>query len=70
MLWQPFSEQNAGVYTIERNLYKNTCGNKVIFEEINHDLESDLQLPMGCERAFRIHAAGTTQVFRIKTHAR
>jgi hypothetical protein len=34
-----FSEQNAGVYTIERNLYKNTCGNKVIFEEINHDLE-------------------------------
>ena len=39
MLWQPFSEQNAGVYTIERNLYKNTCGNKVIFEEINHDLE-------------------------------
>ena len=38
MLWQPFSEQNAGVYTIERNLYKNTCGNKVIFEEVNHDL--------------------------------
>ena len=38
MLWQPFSDQNVGVYTIERNLYKNACGNKVIFEEINHDL--------------------------------
>ena len=38
MLWQPFSEQNAGVYSIERNLFKNACGNKVIFEEINHDL--------------------------------
>jgi hypothetical protein len=39
MLWQPFSEQNAGVYTVERNLYKNACGNKVIFEEVNQDLQ-------------------------------
>ena len=38
MLWQPFSDQNVGVYSIERNLFKNACGNKVIFEEINHDL--------------------------------
>lgn len=39
LLWQPFSEQNRGVYAIERNLYKNAFGNKVIFEEINHDLD-------------------------------
>ena len=39
LLWQPFSDQNRGVYRIERNLYKNAYGNKVIFEEINHDLE-------------------------------
>ena len=38
MLWQPFSEQNKGAYAIERNLYKNAYGNKVIFEEVNHDL--------------------------------
>ena len=38
MLWQPFSEQNRGVYSIARNLYKNAFGNKVIFEEVNHDL--------------------------------
>ena len=38
-LWQPFSEQNRGAYAIERNLYKNAYGNKVIFEEVNHDLE-------------------------------
>ena len=38
MLWQPFSNQNKGVYSIERNLYKNAYGNKVIFEEVNHDL--------------------------------
>ena len=38
MLWQPFSDQNKGVYRLERNLYKNAYGNKVLFEEVNHDL--------------------------------
>ncbi|MBF50683.1 MAG: hypothetical protein CL839_08325, partial [Crocinitomicaceae bacterium] len=38
LLWQPLSDQNKGVYRIERNLYKNAFGNKVIFEEVNHDL--------------------------------
>ena len=38
LLWQPFSDQNRGSYRIERNLYKNAFGNKVIFEEVNHDL--------------------------------
>ena len=37
-LWEPFSLRNHGIYKISRNLYKNYCGNKVIFEEINHDL--------------------------------
>lgn len=38
LLWQPFSDCNRGVYTIERNLYKNAYGNKVVFEEVNADL--------------------------------
>jgi len=38
-LWEPFSEQCAGIYNITRNLYKNVIGDKLIFEEINHDLE-------------------------------
>ncbi|OJF91526.1 hypothetical protein [Alkalibacterium sp. 20] len=38
-LWKPFSLQNSNVYKITRNLYKNTTGNKIMFEEINHDLE-------------------------------
>lgn len=38
-LWEPFSERYSGVYKISRNLYKNTFGNKLIFEEINYDLE-------------------------------
>ena len=37
-LWEPFSQRYDGVYDIERNLYKNIYGNKLTFEEINHDL--------------------------------
>lgn len=38
LLWEPFSSQYTGVYQIERNLYKNAFGNKIVFEEINRDL--------------------------------
>jgi predicted nucleotidyltransferase len=41
-LWEPFSDQYKGIYNIRRNLYKNIFGNKVIFEEINEDLELTL----------------------------
>ena len=37
-LWEPFSDKYEGIYNISRNLYKNAFGNKIIFEEINHDL--------------------------------
>ncbi len=37
-LWEPFSDRMAGTYTISRTLYKNRLGNKVMFEEMNHDL--------------------------------
>ncbi len=36
-LWRPLG-QEINVYKIERNLYKNQIGNKLVFEEINHDL--------------------------------
>lgn len=39
-IWEPFSERfSDNIYAISRNLYKNLHGNKVIFEEINHDLQ-------------------------------
>lgn len=38
-IWEPLSERFDGMYEISRNLYKNIYGNKVIFEEVNHDLE-------------------------------
>jgi len=38
LIWEPFSERFTDRYAISRNLYKSIYGNKVIFEEINHDL--------------------------------
>ena len=35
--WEPFSIRSQQ-FTIERNLYKHTMGNSIIFEEINHDV--------------------------------
>jgi hypothetical protein len=38
LVWEPFSERFTGKFSISRNLYKSIYGNKIIFEEINHDL--------------------------------
>ncbi len=38
LIWEPFSIRQMGVYKTKRNLYKNSYGNKVVFEEINLDL--------------------------------
>ncbi|MCA9874880.1 MAG: hypothetical protein KC441_14515, partial [Anaerolineales bacterium] len=38
LLWEPFSSRYAGLYRLERNLYKNVPGSSLVFEEINHDL--------------------------------
>ncbi|PHN02921.1 hypothetical protein [Flavilitoribacter nigricans] len=37
--WEPFSDRYVGRHRLSRNLYKNEYGNKIIFEEINHDLQ-------------------------------
>jgi hypothetical protein len=37
-LWEPFSPYYRGIYAVKRNLYKNCCGNILVFEEINNDL--------------------------------
>ena len=39
-VWEPFSERfSHNIFKVSRNLYKNVYGNKVIFEEVNHDLK-------------------------------
>ena len=42
-LWEPFSSNYYGIYDIQRNIYKNKSGNKIVFEEINNDLEISFQ---------------------------
>ncbi len=37
-LWRPFNRDLDGIYETERNIYKSVYSNKLIFEEINHDL--------------------------------
>ncbi len=37
-LWEPFSDRNKGVYTLERSISKSTIGNKLIFGEKNVEL--------------------------------
>jgi len=36
--WEPFSRFGNEKFKLTRNLYKNEYGNKVAFEEVNHDL--------------------------------
>lgn len=38
-LWEPFALHTDKIYSIQRNIYKNFYGNKIIFEEINNDLK-------------------------------
>ncbi len=38
-VWEPFSARSEALYRYQRNIYKTTFGNKIIFEEINHDLD-------------------------------
>lgn len=37
-LWEPFSIRGEGLFKVTRNLYKHEHGHKVMFEEVNHDL--------------------------------
>jgi hypothetical protein len=37
--WEPFNREHDGRYNVSRNLYKSVLGNKLLFEEINHDLQ-------------------------------
>jgi hypothetical protein len=38
-MWEPLAIRSLGSYTTTQNIYKNKYGNKIIFEEVNHDLD-------------------------------
>lgn len=37
--WEPFNPQHDGFYDVQRNLYKNSVGDKITFEEVNKSLQ-------------------------------
>jgi len=51
-IWEPFSNRYTTVFEITRNLYKSEYGNKIIFEEINHDLQLTYQYQWNTSNRF------------------
>ncbi len=60
-VWEPFSDRYDGVHKVTRNLYKNIYGNKVIFEEINHDLELSYRYQWSSSNKFGFVRQSTLQ---------
>ena len=42
-LWEPFSIRCTNLYNLQRNLYKSVRGNRILFEEVNTDLNLTFQ---------------------------
>ena len=66
-LWEPFSDRFADNYSISRNLYKNRFGNKILFEEINHDLELTFRYEWNSSNIYgfvkKYHCFGNSGIF-------
>jgi hypothetical protein len=55
--WIPFTQSSVEDFDVERNIYKNVTGSKVIFEEINNDLGL----------SFRYRWAGSDKFGHVRT---
>ena len=53
-LWEPFNYEHAGRYSVSRHLYKNVLGNKLCFEENNHDLQLSFRYTWAFSEAYGI----------------
>lgn len=51
-LWEPFSQRYEGLYPIQRHIYKNLAGNKIIFEEANEALGLTFRYGWNSSEAF------------------
>lgn len=66
--WEPFSIEAGRQYRITRSLSKSLYGNKIIFEEVNHDLELTFSYQwsfterFGFVRKSQISSAGNEEV--------
>lgn len=52
VIWEPFSMRFSSNFNLSRNLYKNAYGNKVLFEEVNHDLGLTYQYQWNSSNAY------------------
>ncbi len=52
VLWEPFSVRSEGRFALSRNLYQNKWCNKILFEEINHDLQLCFQYEWSSSNLF------------------
>ena len=50
--WRPFAEAGRRHHALRRNLYKNALGSRVLFEEINDDLDLTFRARWSCSEAF------------------
>lgn len=51
-VWEPFNAHQTSLYDIERHLYKNSIGDKLVFEEINHTLQLKYQYSWNTSEQF------------------
>ncbi|MBX2946873.1 MAG: hypothetical protein KF725_13645 [Cyclobacteriaceae bacterium] len=63
-VWEPYSVHFANLYNLQRNLYKSIYGNKIIFEEINHDLNLTFQYQWSNSNAY-----GFVKTSRLINHS-
>jgi hypothetical protein len=63
-IWEPFSSRYEGMHRTSRNLYKHIFGHKIIFEEINHDLQLTFQVEWNSSDRF-----GFVRKSRLFNHA-
>ncbi|MFQ3547795.1 MAG: hypothetical protein SNJ56_05605, partial [Termitinemataceae bacterium] len=61
--WEPFSACHSGIWKIQRNLYKNTSGSAIYFEEINEDL--DLQFQYGWTSSDRFGLVKHSRIINV-----
>lgn len=64
VVWEPFSNRYTGAFKTTRNLYKNEFGNKIIFEEINHDLDLTYQYQWNSSNKF-----GFVRKSKLRNHS-
>ncbi|MDB1125921.1 hypothetical protein [Vibrio algarum] len=50
--WEPFNSHHDGLYEVQRNLYKNSIGDKITFEEINITLQIKFQYSWNTSEKF------------------